>query len=70
MHPECRATVLWAGRVAQPPAVRRAREAGDVCGLRLYVERENERAKATYRKLGMRPTVYEMYETDFVLDRG
>ena len=50
-------------------AVRRAREAGDVCGLRLYVEYENERAKATYRKLGMQPTVYEMYETDFVLDR-
>jgi ribosomal protein S18 acetylase RimI-like enzyme len=51
-------------------AVRRAREAGNVCGLRLYVERENRRAQAAYRKLGMRPTVYEMYETDFVLDRG
>lgn len=51
-------------------AVRRARQAGDVCGLRLYVERENRRAQATYQKLGMRPTVYEMYETDFVLERG
>ncbi len=51
-------------------AVRRAREAGDVCGLRLYVERENERAQAAYRKLGMRSTVYEMYETDFVLERS
>ncbi|MEZ5363248.1 MAG: GNAT family N-acetyltransferase [Bryobacterales bacterium] len=50
-------------------AVRRAREAGDVCGLRLYVERENRRAQRTYQKLGMRPTVYEMYETDFVLSR-
>jgi ribosomal protein S18 acetylase RimI-like enzyme len=51
-------------------AVRRAREAGDVCGLRLYVERENRRAQAAYQKLGMRPAVYEMYETDFVFDRG
>jgi GNAT superfamily N-acetyltransferase len=50
-------------------AVRRAQEAGDVCGLRLYVERENRRAQSTYQKLGMRPTVYEMYETDFVLGR-
>jgi ribosomal protein S18 acetylase RimI-like enzyme len=48
---------------------RQAREAGDVCGIRLYVERENERAQATYRKLGMKPTVYEMYETDFVIER-
>lgn len=48
---------------------RRAGEAGDVCGIRLYVERENERAQATYRKLGMRPTVYEMYESDFVIVR-
>ena len=51
-------------------AVRRAREAGDVCGLRLYVERENRRAQAAYQKLGMSPTVYDMYETDFVLQRG
>ena len=50
-------------------AVRRAREAGGVCGLRLYVERENRRAQAAYQKLGMRPTVYEMYETDFVIER-
>jgi GNAT superfamily N-acetyltransferase len=50
-------------------ALRRAREAGNVCGLRLYVERENRRAQAAYQKLGMRPTAYEMYETDFVIDR-
>ena len=30
-----------------------ARAAGDVIGLRLYVERDNERAQATYAKLGM-----------------
>jgi GNAT superfamily N-acetyltransferase len=37
---------------------------GDVCGLRLYVEHENERAKKTYRRLGMRAADYEMLELD------
>jgi GNAT superfamily N-acetyltransferase len=38
-----------------------AREAGAV-GLRLYVDRENRVAKATYRSLGMEPSRYDMYE--------
>ena len=37
-------------------------EAG-VCGLRLYVERENERAKSAYRRLGMTDAGYEVFET-------
>ena len=39
-----------------------AAERHDVCGFRLYVERENQRAQATYRDLGMQPTHYQMYE--------
>ena len=39
-----------------------ARERGDVCGLRLYVEAHNEAAQATYRRCGMRETVYKMFE--------
>ena len=39
-----------------------AMHAPDVCGLRLYVERNNERAKRTYEKMGMAKTHYEMYE--------
>jgi ribosomal protein S18 acetylase RimI-like enzyme len=46
-----------------------ARNSGNVCGLRLYVEHENERAQRTYERLGMRRTVYHMYEADFVLNR-
>jgi len=42
-----------------------AKEAGNVCGLRLYVEKENKRAQATYAELGMTPSHYLMYETDF-----
>jgi len=33
-----------------------------VCGLRLYVERENHPARATYEKLGMHETAYRLYE--------
>lgn len=40
---------------------RAAREAG-AAGLRLYVDRENRVAKATYRSLGMEPSRYDMYE--------
>jgi GNAT superfamily N-acetyltransferase len=39
----------------------------DVCGLRLYVERTNDRAKRTYDRHGMRLSHYEMFEMDFVL---
>ncbi|HMO81260.1 MAG TPA: GNAT family N-acetyltransferase [Pyrinomonadaceae bacterium] len=41
---------------------RLADEQGGVCGFRLYVERENERAMRVYEKLGMSRTDYEMYE--------
>lgn len=37
----------------------------DVCGLRLYVEKNNDRAQRSYTKLGMTKTHYEVFETDF-----
>ena len=37
----------------------------EVCGLRLYVEKNNRRAHRTYESLGMRHTHYEIYETAF-----
>ena len=39
-----------------------ARAAGDVVGLRLYVEKDNARAQRTYQKLGMTETDYRLYE--------
>lgn len=33
-----------------------------ICGLRLYVEQDNERAQRTYAALGMEPSHYRMYE--------
>jgi GNAT superfamily N-acetyltransferase len=42
-----------------------ARSAGDVCGIRLYVERENRRAQKTYEALGMTLPGYQVMEIDF-----
>jgi GNAT superfamily N-acetyltransferase len=42
-----------------------ARAAGNTCGLRLYVDRDNARAQAVYRTLGMRQTDYALYEIDW-----
>ncbi|MBI2429596.1 MAG: GNAT family N-acetyltransferase [Ignavibacteriales bacterium] len=46
-----------------------AKKEGNVCGLRLYAEKQNERAHAVYKKLGMKVTEYDMLEVDFVLKR-
>lgn len=39
-----------------------ASKRGDVCGYRLYVEKENIHAQKVYEKLGMDETYYLMYE--------
>lgn len=39
-----------------------AREKGNVCGFRLYVEKENRRAQKVYEKVGMDESHYLMYE--------
>jgi GNAT superfamily N-acetyltransferase len=39
-----------------------ARAAGDVIGLRLYVERDNAVARATYERLGMEVLSYDMMQ--------
>ncbi|HEY3444473.1 MAG TPA: GNAT family N-acetyltransferase [Paludibaculum sp.] len=46
-----------------------ARDNGGV-GLRLYVEKDNERAMGTYVRCGMARTAYEMFEVDFVIQRA
>lgn len=40
----------------------KASEAKNVCGFRLYVEKENVRAQKVYEKLGMESSHYLMYE--------
>ena len=41
---------------------RDAAAAGNVCGFRLYVEKENVHAQRVYEKVGMEETYYLMYE--------
>jgi len=54
-------------RALHAHVLRDARARGDVCGLRLYVEKENEAAQEAYTRLGMTMTPYRVYEQDFVL---
>ena len=44
-----------------------ARERTDVCGIRLYVEKDNEVAQSVYRTLNLQQTQYQIWEVDFVL---
>lgn len=44
-----------------------ARSRNDICGIRLYVERNNTAAQQTYNSLGMSQSHYHLYEIDFVL---
>ena len=40
---------------------------GSVCGLRLYVDRDNHVAQSVYANLDMQHSHYDLYEIDFVL---
>jgi GNAT superfamily N-acetyltransferase len=43
-----------------------ARQKGDVCGFRLYVETENKNAQGVYDKVGMSASHYLMYEEEML----
>ena len=45
-----------------------ARQEPEVCGLRLYVERDNARAQSTYEALGMHTTNYLVMQSMFTED--
>ena len=63
VRPECRrmgvysAMHLW--------ILDTARSRPNVCGVRLYVDRNNDDARKTYRSLGMSESHYDMFEEDF-----
>ncbi len=75
------ATFWWIQSVYVPEAWRRrgvyrllhdavlaqARSRKDVCGIRLYVERENRVAQTVYRHVGLTPSAYRVFEEDFIL---
>jgi GNAT superfamily N-acetyltransferase len=47
----------------------KARAMPDVCGVRLYVEKDNTVAQRVYEEVGLLRTPYEIFEDDFVLTR-
>lgn len=65
VDPEARRRGVYRSLHAQ--VLREARASREVCGVRLYVEKENAAAQATYARLGMSPTAYQVFEQDFVL---
>jgi predicted GNAT family acetyltransferase len=40
---------------------------GGVCGLRLYVDRDNHVAQSVYSSLDMQLSHYDLFEIDFIL---
>jgi ribosomal protein S18 acetylase RimI-like enzyme len=60
VNPECRGQRVYSRLYDH--VKREAKAAGNVCGFRLYVERENENAKKVYAKVGMHESYYLMFE--------
>lgn len=60
IRPEARRSGVFGALYAS--VEREAREDPSVCGLRLYVERDNVPAQNTYARQGMHETHYRMYE--------
>jgi RimJ/RimL family protein N-acetyltransferase len=54
-------------RTMHDSVLQEAQRRPDVCGIRLYVEKDNVAAQTAYRRLGMRMTDYHVFEQDFVL---
>jgi len=63
--PEARRTGVY--KALHDYVLSSAKSAGDVCGVRLYVDKTNGPAQATYRTMGMQLAHYDLYEIDFVL---
>jgi len=47
-----------------------ARQAGTVCGLRLYVASSNVQAQKIYARCGLHQTSYLLFERDYVVPRN
>jgi GNAT superfamily N-acetyltransferase len=46
---------------------KKAKARRDVCGLRLYMDANNNGARQVYERLGLKRTPYEVLEVDFVM---
>ena len=63
MAPEFRRRGVY--RALEAEVRQQALAAGNVCGLRLYVDRDNRAAQQVYVNLGMSLSHYDLYEVEF-----
>lgn len=63
VRPECRRQGVY--RALHEDVCDAAQATEGVCGVRLYVERENRSAQAVYEAMGMSATSYRLYEVEF-----
>jgi GNAT superfamily N-acetyltransferase len=54
-------------RALHDSVVAKAKADPNVCGIRLYVEQDNHAAQTVYRRVGLTPSGYAVYQQDFVL---
>jgi len=67
VHRDCRGRGVF--RALHEFVRREALARPDVCGVRLYAARDNQRARETYLRLGFLHTEYEIFEEDFSVCR-
>lgn len=60
VHPDHRRQGVYRALYAYVQAM--AKQDANICGIRLYVEKENEKAQLTYKNLGMQDAHYLVFE--------
>ena len=65
VHPEYRRRGVF--KALYKAVETQAHNTPDVCGLRLYVEQDNDAAQKTYAALGMTETPYRVFESELPL---
>ena len=67
VHPDWRRKGIY--RSMHGAIINLAQSQPGVCGVRLYVEGDNHIAKCVYQRVGLLPSSYQVYESDFVLPK-
>ena len=65
VHPEYRSRGVFRSLYRHIESIARTR--GDICGLRLYVDNSNNRARQTYEALGMNRSHYQIMDVEFAI---
>ena len=63
VHSEYRKNYIY--RKLYNEAIKLAKESENVCGIRLYVDKDNNIAQKVYSKLGMKKSNYLFFEEDW-----